>query len=108
MTKNYLNLLGLACAARKIVSGETLLKSIRSQKVHLVLIANDASDNTKKKLTDKCHYYGIECYIMEENSDTLSHAIGKNRIALGICDSGFANKIKKNIGGWFYGKKEQK
>ena len=108
MTKNYLNLLGLACAARKIVSGETLLKSIRSQKVHLVLIANDASDNTKKKLTDKCHYYGIDCYIIEENHDTLSKAIGKKRVAVGISDAGFADKIKKIIGGWFYGKKEQK
>ena len=46
-------MLGLANAARALVNGETLIKSISANKVELVLIANDASDNTKKKITDK-------------------------------------------------------
>lgn len=99
MTHSYLNLLGLANAAKKLVSGETLLKCIRNKKIKLVLIANDASQNTKKKLTDKCHYYGIEYYIIEDDSQALSKAIGKERVAVGISDTGFANKIKKIIGG---------
>ena len=53
INKNYLNMLGLANAARALVNGETLIKSISANKVELVLIANDASDNTKKKITDK-------------------------------------------------------
>lgn len=100
MNKGYLNILGLASAARKIVSGETLLKNIKSKKVNLVLIASDASDNTKKKLTDKCHYYGIQYYIIDIESDILSKAIGKdNRVAVGIVDRGFSKKIKEIIGG---------
>ena len=32
--------------------------------------------------------------------DSISHAIGKeNRVALGITDKGFANKIKSKLGG---------
>jgi len=100
MNKNYLNILGLANAARKLVSGETLLKSIKNKKTKLVLIASDASNNTKKKLTDKCHYYDIQYYIIDEESDVLSKAIGKeNRVAVGIIDQGFAKKIKEIIGG---------
>ena len=48
MNKQYLNILGLANAARKIVTGETLIKKIRAKKVSLVLIAENASENTKK------------------------------------------------------------
>ena len=45
MNKKYLNLLGLA---KGIVSGETLIKSIAANETKLVVIANDASVNTKK------------------------------------------------------------
>lgn len=100
MNKQYLNLLGLANAARKIVTGETLIKQIRAKKISLVLIAQNASENTKKKITDKCHYYNIPYYIMDEDSDILGKAIGKeNRVAVGIADRGFAKKIKEIIGG---------
>lgn len=101
MNKQYLNLLGLANAARKIVTGETLIKQIKAKKISLVLIAKNASENSKKKITDKCHYYHIPYYIMDEDSDTLGKAIGKeNRVAIGIADRGFAKKIKEIIGGW--------
>ena len=50
INKNYLNMLGLANAARALVNGETLIKSISANKVELVLIANDASDTQKRKL----------------------------------------------------------
>ena len=42
--------------ARKIATGDVLLKSIRQKKVDFVIIAEDASDNTKKKYIDKCTY----------------------------------------------------
>mgnify|MGYP002230119271 CR=1 FL=1 len=50
MNKKYLNLLGLANVAKGIVSGETLIKSIAANETKLVVIANDASANTKKKM----------------------------------------------------------
>ena len=60
---NYLNTLGLAARARKIVTGETLITKIRSNEVEFVIIASDASDNTKKKITDKCTSYKVEYVI---------------------------------------------
>lgn len=96
---NYLNTLGLAARARKIVTGETLITKIRSNEVEFVIIASDASDNTKKKITDKCTSYKVE-YVIAYTIDELSSAIGKkNRVALGIQDTGFAKILKEKIGG---------
>lgn len=48
---NYLNLLGLANRARKLVHGEgTIVEGIRNKQVKLVLIAEDATDNTTKEI----------------------------------------------------------
>jgi ribosomal protein L7Ae-like RNA K-turn-binding protein len=97
--KQLYSLLGLASCARKIVSGETLLKSIQSNKVQLVLLANDASENTKKKYLDKCKYYSVPIYLIDD-TDSLSKAIGKdNRVCVGVIDVGFASKIKSILGG---------
>ena len=99
MNKKYLNLLGLANVAKGIVSGETLIKSIAANETKLV-VANDASANTKKKITDKCHFYHVDYFIVDENIETISKAVGKNnRVALGITNQGFAKKIKELIGG---------
>ena len=99
MNKKYLNLLGLANVAKGIVSGETLIKSIAENETKLVVIAN-ASANTKKKITDKCHFYHVDYFIVDENIETISKAVGKNnRVALGITNQGFAKKIKELIGG---------
>ena len=49
---NVVNLIGLAARARKIVTGEMVLNAIRNHSAKLVVIADDASDNTKKKLID--------------------------------------------------------
>ena len=86
--------------AKGIVSGETLIKSIAANETKLVVIANDASANTKKKITDKCHFYHVDYFIVDENIETISKAVGKNnRVALGIINQGFAKKIKELIGG---------
>lgn len=79
MNKKYLNLLGLANVAKGIVSGETLIKSIAANETKLVVIANDASANTKKKITDKCHFYHVDYFIVDENIETISKAVGKDR-----------------------------
>lgn len=92
MNKIY-NLIGLATRARKIVSGEELLDAIRKKKVSLVIVAEDASENTKKRYSDKCSFYEIDL-IYVESSIRLNQAIGKsNRMALGITDEGFKKSI---------------
>jgi ribosomal protein L7Ae-like RNA K-turn-binding protein len=99
LNNDVYSLLGLCSRARELSYGSILIEDIRKKKVFFVIICQDASDNTKKKISDKCQYYGIE-YIIDGHIDQLSKAIGKtNRVAVGIKSRGFANKIKSKQGG---------
>lgn len=92
-------ILGLASASRNISIGETLLKEVRSGRCKYVIIANDASANTQKRLIDKCTYYHVQ-YGFVESSEALSRAVGKYNIkAVGILDQGFAKRIKEHMKG---------
>jgi ribosomal protein L7Ae-like RNA K-turn-binding protein len=98
-TNDVLGLLGLASRARKVVSGEPVLKSIRLKQAQLVILAKDASENTKKKYRDKCDFYEREL-IEFSDIDTISKAIGmSNRVCIAIVDEGFARTIKSKLGG---------
>ena len=58
-----LSLLGLATKAGKIASGEfSTEKSVKSGKGFLVLVAADASENTKKKFRNMCEFYEVPVY----------------------------------------------
>ncbi len=94
MSNAYLNMIGLAFRAGKCTVGEeSIIKDIKRKKIKLLILANDVSENTKKKLTDKCHYYHVPYYITDSR-EVLSQAIGKSgRVAIGITDLGFAEKI---------------
>src|SRR5690625_2370867 len=91
---SYLNLLGIAFRARKCSSGEdTIIQDIQKNRAKLILIANDISNVTKKKITDKCNTFEIP-YVEVDNRKTLAQAIGKNdRVAIAILDKGFAEKM---------------
>ena len=52
-----LSLVGLATRAGKTVSGEfSTEKSVKSGKGYLVLVAGDASENTRKKFQNMCEF----------------------------------------------------
>jgi ribosomal protein L7Ae-like RNA K-turn-binding protein len=93
-----LNMLGLATRAGKVVSGEFMTeKSVKEGKALLCIVAEDASDNTKKLFRDKCSYYEVSYYVFA-TKDELGHAIGKTtRASLAILDDGFKNAIEKLI-----------
>ena len=63
----------------------------------LVIVAGDASDNTKKKFKNMCDYYHVPiCFYRDK--DTLGHAMGKQfRASLAILDEGFAKGIRKHM-----------
>lgn len=90
------SLLGLATRAGRIVSGEFATeKAVKSFKAALVLVAEDASDNTKKLFTDKCSFYETPCYMFGTKQE-LGHAMGKEmRASLAVTDEGFADAICK-------------
>lgn len=92
-----LSMLGLAMRAGKLVTGEEMtVNKIRSQKVKLVLVAEDAGKNTQKKVKDKSTFYQVpfvNCFYSTE----ISQAIGRKRLVVGVLDSGFAKKIQELI-----------
>lgn len=90
----WISLLGLANRAGKIISGEELsVKEIRSGKAKLVLLSEDASSNTCKKITDKCKSFQVPLKTIK-NREILGHAIGKeSRVVVAILDGGFAKKL---------------
>ena len=91
----FLNLLGLATKAGKLISGdETTLKTVKKQQVRLVIVASDASEGTIKKFSDKCAYYETPMMVACTKAE-LSYAIGKSRAILGVVDNGFARKMRE-------------
>ena len=69
--------------------------SVKSLKAWLVLVAEDASANTKKEFSDMCSFYETECREYGTREE-LGRAIGKEeRSSVAVCDEGFANSLKK-------------
>ena len=89
-------LIGLATKAGKTADGEFCTeREVKSGKAALVIVAGDASDNTKKKFQNMCDFYKVPIYFYKDK-DTLGHAMGKEfRASLAILDQGFAGSIKK-------------
>ncbi|MBB5354843.1 MULTISPECIES: YlxQ family RNA-binding protein [Anoxybacillus] len=93
--KPWVSFLGLANRARKVISGEELVvKEIQRKRAKLVILSEDASENTRKKISDKCSFYRVPlCYV--DSRHELGGAIGKGaRVVVAITDEGFAQKLK--------------
>jgi len=90
--------LGLAQRAGKLATGdEIVLKAIRNKQARLVIIAADASDNTKKKFRDKCKSYGVPLAIGFTRTE-LGESIGKlQRVVLAVTDDGFATMMTNGL-----------
>lgn len=93
-----LSMLSIAAKAGKVVSGGFLSeKSIQEGTAKLVIIAEDASENTRKKFVDKCTYYHVPFYIFG-NSELLGKQIGKQmRTTVTVLDQGLAEQIRKKL-----------
>jgi len=99
LTKNkILSLAGLAMKAGKVASGEFATeKAVKSGLARLVLVAGDASDNTKKMFANMCDYYKVPLYYYGDK-ETLGAAIGRQyRASLALTDEGFAEAVTKEI-----------
>lgn len=90
------NLLGLCLRSGNLVSGtDMVIEHIRKKSVHLVVILNDSSENTIKKVVDKCKFYNVD-YTLEFSSLDTSRMIKNNKKVFGILDKNFAKALKEN------------
>ena len=96
MNKKFYSLLGLCQKAGRLKSGEFQTESaIKTGEAWLVIIAEDASENTKKKFKDSAKFYEVEC-IEAGTKAELGAAIGKEmRTSLAVCDEGFYKSFMK-------------
>ena len=100
MTDKIYGLLGLCQRAGKCKGGEFAVeKSIKSGKSFLVIIPEDASDNTKKKFRNMTTYRSVP-YQELGTKETLGHQLGRSeRSSISIEDQGFAQAMIKYIDG---------
>lgn len=98
MQDRVLSMIGLATKAGKVVSGEfSVEKAVKEKKAYMVIVADDASDNTKKMFTNMCTFYKVPIYFYADK-ERIGRAIGKEmRASIGITDTGFADAIIKKL-----------
>ena len=101
----YINTIRICIKAKKISIGETMLYDIRSNKAKVVVIALDAGEASKKKITDKCKSFKVEYYTMLTKAD-LRCLFNKDISGFAITDENLAKKFIENLnkGGICYGK----
>lgn len=97
--QKQLNMLGLAQRASELISGDEMVeKALKNHRIHLILLANDASlatQNRYQKLTQLYQVPMIQTFSKYE----ISHAIGKSRTICGITNKGMANKFISYVTG---------
>ncbi|WP_427338696.1 L7Ae/L30e/S12e/Gadd45 family ribosomal protein [Caloranaerobacter sp. DY30410] len=95
MNKFY-SFLGLGMKAGYLKSGEMGCEiAIKKRKCKLLIIASDASENTKNKFIKLTKRYGIK-HIIYGDKIALGSSIGKGLIStIAICDDNFSKAIVK-------------
>ena len=98
MQDKMLSMLGMATKAGKTLSGEFMVENaVKDRKAKLVIVANDASNNTKKLFHDKCSYYHVPIFEYADKDELGKWAGKASRATVAIIDSGFADRIKQML-----------
>lgn len=98
MQNKVYGMLGLAEKSRGVRSGEFMTeKMVKSGEACLVIVAGDASDNTKKEFRDMCSFYKVP-YYEYGNKLELAHAMGKEmRASLAVTNEGIAKSLMQYL-----------
>ena len=93
-----LSQLGLCRRAGKLETGEEpVLISITEQNAKLVIFSTDISEQTAKKIIDKCNTYKVP-YVQLFDRYELGAAVGHAaRVVVAIKDKGFATMITRSL-----------
>jgi len=97
--ERLLGMLGLCARAGRLIYGTSLIcDSLRDKKeIFIVLMADGVSENTKKRLSDKCKYYGVRLESVRVTTGELAHALGRSGelAAVAVTDRHFADGLEK-------------
>lgn len=99
MNKNkVLSYLGLSTRAGKTVSGEfSVERSVRQHRAKLVIVSEEASENSRKNFQNMCAYHKVPLYFFG-NREELGAACGKEfRVSAAIEDEGLAKAAIREL-----------
>lgn len=98
MADKILSFIGLGARAGKLIYGsEAGSSAVRSGKAHLVIIAADASENTKKLMKNKCISNNVKIYEYASVAD-LGRCVGKGNVSvISVKDKEFAASLLKKL-----------
>lgn len=89
-----LNFLGLCRRAGKLnIGSDLVLEDIYKNQSKLIIMAQDISKNTEKKILLNCHKKSIKSVKLNRSKDELSYSLGKFCVVVSVVDQGFATKL---------------
>lgn len=96
MNDKLFRMIGMACRAGKIEVGEAKTEDrLRHKKTKLVIISEDASENTVKKFKSLCEGHKVSL-VTAGSREILGNYTGRdNAVVLSVSDDGFARTIKE-------------
>ena len=101
--RELLGALGLCARAGKLIYGIPMiceaLKAGGKNKPVLVVEASDTSDNSHKRIQDRCRFYGTEILRIEIAGAELGAAVGKTTVlgAVAVTDAGLAALVRSKM-----------
>ena len=99
--KKLLGVIGLCRAAGKAVIGVPMICEMLAggkSAGAIVIEASDTSDNTHKKITDKCTYYKARHVRINATCEALGRAVGKSTVAaVATADENFCRAIQSKL-----------
>ncbi|MBR2453266.1 MAG: ribosomal L7Ae/L30e/S12e/Gadd45 family protein [Clostridia bacterium] len=97
--EKFFRMLGLATRMRGVVFGEGAARdSIKSGKAEIVIVSEDASDNTKKRFKNSCDFYGKRLIICGDRF-LLGKYTGRTfAVVVAVTDKNIAKSINDIFG----------
>ena len=98
MRNRVLSMLGIAAKSGNVQSGEfSTEKAVKSYRAYLVIVSEEASENTRKKFTNMTDFYQVPMYVFG-TKDELGSSIGKEfRASLAITHENLAKAVMQKL-----------
>ena len=98
MVDRVLSMISIAAKSRSVVSGEfSTEKAVKTGKAFLVIVSEEASNNTQKMFQNMTNFYQVPLYFYG-SKEALGRCIGKQfRASLAITDENLAKAVEDKI-----------
>ena len=100
-SEKLLRLLGLAARAGKLVFGTPMVceELKKGKKIYFVFEASGTSENTHKRISDRCKFYNVRLITLGLSTEEFAHLLGKGGelAVVALTDASFAQGIEKLV-----------